>query len=373
VGGDVYIAPLAGGEPRDVTPGLAASAFSLEWTEGGLLAGALMGADDVVLRIDPAGAPTQLATLPVWPAGGGALAFSRDGARAALAGSTFTTPPALLLGPLGALRPITHENDGLRARVTAQSLTWRSDGFAVQGWLLTPTTSTTPGKAPMVTVVHGGPSSASTPTFIDHGLIDELAKSGYDVFLPNPRGSYGQGEAFTRANVRDLGGGDLRDILAGVDAAEKAAPIDDGRLGLYGHSYGGFMTMWGVTHTSRFKAAVAGAGVSDWVSYYGENGIDKWMIPFFGASAYEDAAIYDKLSPIRFIRAAKTPTFIYVGERDVECPAPQSIEFWHGLKEMNVPTRLVIYPGEGHGIRKPEDVRDLAHREIAWFNQYLRP
>ena len=100
--------------------------------------------------------------------------------------------------------------------------------------------------------------------------------------------------------MRDFGGGDLRDILAGVDAVEKVAPVDDKRLGVFGHSYGGFMTMWTVTHTNRFKAAVAGAGIADWISYYGQNGIDQWMIPFFGASAYDDPAIYVKLSPIDY-------------------------------------------------------------------------
>ncbi len=139
-----------------------------------------------------------------------------------------------------------------------------------------------------------------------------------------------------------------------------------------GHSYGGLMTMWTVTHSNRFKAAVAGAGIANWSSYYGENGIDQWMIPFFGASFYDDPAIYDKLSPIRYIKDAKTPTFIYVGERDVECPAPQSLEFWHGLKAMGVDTTLMIYEDEGHGIRKPEHQKDQADRTAAWFAKYLK-
>jgi dipeptidyl aminopeptidase/acylaminoacyl peptidase len=274
---------------------------------------------------------------------------------------------------VGALAQISHDNDALAPHVTAKSITWRSDGYTVQGWLLGPQ-SLKPGVAyPMITEVHGGPSAAATPVYVASGTLRDLVDQGYFVFQPNPRGSYGQGEAFTRANVRDLGGGDLRDILTGVDAAEHAAPVDDKRLGVMGHSYGGFMTMWAVTHTDRFHAAVAGAGLSDWMSYYGENGIDKWMIPFFGASAYDDPAIYDKLSPIRAIKNAKTPTFIYVGERDVECPAPQSIEFWHGLVAMNVPTSLVIYEGEGHGIRKPQNLRDRANRISAWFERYLKP
>ena len=140
---------------------------------------------------------------------------------------------------------------------------------------------------------------------------------------------------------------------------EKIAPVDDARLGLYGHSYGGWMSMWANTQTQRFKAIVAGAGIANWTSYYGQNGIDQWMIPFFGASVYDDPAVYRAASPIEFIKQAKTPTLLYVGERDVECPAPQSLEYWHALKTIGTPAKLVIYAGEGHHFRKLTDLEDL--------------
>jgi dipeptidyl aminopeptidase/acylaminoacyl peptidase len=192
------------------------------------------------------------------------------------------------------------------------------------------------------------------------------------VFYPNPRGSFGQGERFTAANVRDFGHGDLRDILAGIDAAAKAVPIDEARLGIMGGSYGGFMTMWAVTQTHRFKAAVAAAGISNWQSYYGENGIDAWMLPYFGASVYEDPAAYARSSPINYIRNVRTPTFAYVGELDIECPAPQTQEFWHALKTLGVPTAIMIYPGEGHGLRDPDHIADAIARTLKWFNEYLK-
>jgi dipeptidyl aminopeptidase/acylaminoacyl peptidase len=152
---------------------------------------------------------------------------------------------------------------------------------------------------------------------------------------------------------------------------EKVAPVDDRRLGVYGHSYGGWMTMWTVTHSNRFKAAIAGAGIADWVSYYGENGINQWMVPFFGTTAYDDPAAYDRFSPIRYIKAARTPTFIYVGERDVECPADQSLQFHSGLDAVGVTNSLVIYAGEGHAIREPEHKEDLKRRILGWFDKYL--
>jgi dipeptidyl aminopeptidase/acylaminoacyl peptidase len=168
-----------------------------------------------------------------------------------------------------------------------------------------------------------------------------------------------------------MGYGDLRDILAGVDTVEKLAQVDDHRLGLTGWSYGGFMSMFVPTHTNRFRAAVAGAGISDWQSYYGENRIDKWMIPFFGASLYDDPADYAKSSAINFIKRAKTPTLIVVGERDEECPAPQSFEHWHALKTLGVPTTLVVYANQGHHIADHDDQVDILRRSLAWFGKYL--
>ena len=381
VGGDLNTVPIAGGEPLDITPDFKGTFTSLVWRGQSLESSALIGSETAIVAVRRGqyhvGMSIQKLGSSSFSAGDGRLSFGADGFTYAAAQASFETAPAIGLHranvPGAGLTPVTHDNDALPPYAAAKSVTWTSDGYTVQGWLLSPL-NVAPGKTyPMITLVHGGPSAAATPRYEAFGDVRDLLDHGYFVFEPNPRGSYGQGEAFTHANVRDLGGGDLRDILAGVDAVEKIAPIDDKRLGIFGHSYGGFMTMWAVAHTARFHAAVAGAGIANWISYYGENGIDQWMIPFFGASAYDDPAIYETLSPLTTIKQAKTPTFIYVGERDVECPAPQSVEFWHALKELNVPTSLVIYEGEGHAIRKPEHVHDLARRLVGWFDRYLKP
>jgi len=380
VGGDVYTVPLAGGDPVDVTPGVKGSFNGIMWRGRELLASVLAGADAAIAAIDPDAYTTRM----LWQAPVGAMAnrdgrfvFSADGRVAASVTEDFEHAPHILAGRVPALAAITHDNDGYAPQVAAQSIAWTSDGFDVQGWLVGPRNVDAGKTYPMVVQVHGGPSAAVTPRYASDGvggspLVGDLVKEGYFVFMPNPRGSFGQGAAFTRANRRDFGGGDWRDILAGVDAAIARAPIDGNRLGLMGHSYGGFMTMWGVTHSQRFKAAVAGAGIANWISYYGQNGIDQWMVPFFGATMYDDPAIYRVQSPIESIRAARTPTLVYVGERDVECPPAQSFEFWHGLKAMGVPATLVVYEGEGHALRKPEHHRDLRVREIGWFNKYLK-
>ena len=216
--------------------------------------------------------------------------------------------------------------------------------------------------------VHGGPSAAVTPRWpeVGYGGVP-FSALGYFVFMPNPRGSFGQGEKFTQANIKDFGYGDLRDMLAGMDLLEKRFPIDKTREGITGWSYGGFMTMFAVTQTTRFKAAVAGAGISDWKSYYGENSIDQWMIPFFGNSVYDDPAVYAKSSAINYIKNVKTPTLLVVGDRDGECPAPQSFEFWHALRAQGVKTQLVVYPDEGHHFADADHRRDVLERALNWF------
>jgi len=304
--------------------------------------------------------------------------LSKDGKFAAAVRSSYKSPPDVFGGPLGKWRQLTNNNAELQANWgKAESVEWRSEGFNIQGWLLPPAKVETGKKYPMVMLIHGGPSSLTTSEWpasfgMSRAIIAALSTRGYYVLLPNPRGSYGQGEDFTRANAKDFGGGDLRDDLAGVDTVIKKYPIDANRLGVTGWSYGGFMTMWTVTQTNRFRAAVAGAGIANWQSYYGQNLIDQWMIPFFGTSVYDDPAVYEKSSPIRFIKKVKTPTLVIVGERDAECPASQSYEFWHALKTLGVPTQLIIYPGEGHLFIEPKNQADRMDQTVAWFDKYLK-
>ena len=374
-GGDAFRLPLSGGTPVDLTSGMHASITHLATRCGGdpPIGSALAGADNELLRFDGAGATPSVvwsgrSSIRVgWDDG-----FSCGGGIVAASMQSFAEAPELEAGPPGHWRALTAMNRGAVAPIDARSITWRNDGFDLQGWLITPKPALA-GKRPMIVEVHGGPSAAWTPEFqTPDGDALFLTRAGYDVFLPNPRGSFGQGEAFTRANVRDFGYGDLRDILSGIDAAEHAAPVDDARLGLTGYSYGGYMTMRAVTQTGRFKAAVAGAGVSDWLSYYGENGIDTWMLPFFGNTVYADPAVYARSSPINFITRVRTPVFEYVGSADVECPMPQTEEFYHALHTLGVPTEFVVYPGQGHGMSDPKDWADASRRTLAWFDRYLK-
>ena len=368
IGGDVFTVPLAGGTPRNVTAGARSTVTTVDWTAAGLRAVTLSG-DSIGLGTLTQPSFTKAASAT---AGDGRAVFSADGRFVAAVVQDYEHAPAIYAGPLATVRQITHDNDAAPALASARSISWKNEGYDVQGWLLTPKVAPA-GKAPMITIVHGGPSSASMPGYLSpNSLNAALLRAGYYVFLPNPRGSYGQGEAFTAANKRDFGGGDLRDILAGIDAVERVAPVDDNRLGLGGCSYGGFMAMWANTQTNRFKGIVAGAGLSNWVSYYGTNGIDQWMLPFFGKSMYDDMKAYEDVSAIYQAKKAKTPTFIYVGERDIEVPPTQSIEWWHALKDRGVPVSLVIYPDAGHCVTAPEQASDVRDRAISWFDRYVK-
>ena len=378
-GGDIFVIPVTGGEAHNLTPNQKASVSRLDWLPSGkiLFAEQIDGRSGLATLDPPTGKIETLWTGSESNSTGGwsfGISLAQDGRTCALVLQSYAKAPEVWAGPIGAWKQLTHANhDAQVSWGKAESIHWTNEGVPIQGWLIYPLDYDPTKRYPLVVEVHGGPGSMMRPrypkTFFDFSL---LSHEGYFVLFPNPRGSFGRGEAFTKANVKDFGYGDFRDILAGVDYVLKTLPVDNQRLGIGGWSYGGFMTMWAVTQTNRFHAAVAGAGIANWQSYYGENDIDLWMIPFFGASVYDAPAVYAKSSPITFIKNVKTPTLVLVGDRDGECPVPQSFEFWHALKTLGVETQFVVYPNEGHSIAQPEHRRDILKRTIAWYNQHLR-
>jgi dipeptidyl aminopeptidase/acylaminoacyl peptidase len=379
VGGDIFVMPASGGTPRNLTPEKKFSASWLAWTKSQKIVFAeFLGGDSGVGSVDATTGEIQeiyqgseSISAGLWNPN---ISLAADGETAATIISAFDAPPEVWVGKPGRWTQLTTRNKDVKpAWGQAKSIHWKSDEYDVQGWLVYPRSFDASKKYPLVVDVHGGPGAAVQSDWPRIGnFAMALPAVGYFVLLPNPRGSFGRGEAFARANVRDFGYGDFRDILAGVDEAIKTAPIDPNRLGLTGWSYGGYMTMWGVTQTDRFKAAVAGAGIANLLSYYGQNKIDQWMIPFFGKPVYDDPDVYARSSPITFIKKVKTPTLILVGDSDGECPTPQSYEFWHALKTLGVETKLVVYEQEGHHFAKPEHNRDRIIRTMEWFDSHLR-
>ncbi len=404
-GGDVWMVASSGAQAEagavDLTPGRLATPAWMTWADDRtMFVSELRGGESELVKMtldEDAGAVTTSFGQPVYALAGtvgdGRLHLSvsaaADHRTFAFTASSFSHPPEVYLartmGTMGmgfaALTQLTHANDGVAEEAGALwgrtiSVNWTNEGFHVQGWLHLPKgfdPAQAAKKYPMIVLVHGGPAAATMSRWGVGGSLNAASFSalGYFVLEPNPRGSYGQGEQFAAANRKDFGYGDLRDILKGVDTVIARYPVDGNRVGITGWSYGGFMTMFAVTQTTRFRAAVAGAGLSNWQSYYGENSIDQWMIPYFGASVYDDPAVYAKSSAINYIKNVKTPTLVVVGDRDGECPAPQSFEFWHALRDEHVPTRLVVYPNEGHGFVNPEHRLDVLERAVAWFAEYM--
>jgi dipeptidyl aminopeptidase/acylaminoacyl peptidase len=374
-GGDVYTIAPDGSSIRNLTPEMPASATWLAWSDAQhVLFTEIVDGNSGVASVSTDGHLSQLWSGPEQITAGSwevSLSLARDGRQSALVRSSGQRPPEVYAGPVGGWKQLTTENRNVQPQWGEfRSIHWQSDSYRVQGWLLFPRNYDPAKRYPLIVNVHGGPAAACSPSWPNAGDAP-LAALGYFVFCPNPRGSYGMGEAFTQANVKDFGGGDLRDIMAGVDQVIRELPVDSRRLGIQGWSYGGYMTMWTETQTPRFAAAIAGAGIANWLSYYGQNSIDQWMLPYFGASVYDDSAVYARSQPINFVKNVKTPTLILVGDRDGECPAPQSFEWWHALKTFNVPVQFMVYPGEGHLIQQPQHRRDLIQRSVQWFDRWL--
>jgi dipeptidyl aminopeptidase/acylaminoacyl peptidase len=385
-GGDIYLIPATGlkpgAEPKDVTLNRPSTPAYIAWLDDHDLGiSEHVGGSSRITTLDLTtgkDVPGLAVTFPETIIAGTdvmSVALASHSTNVAMIRQSFDHPPEVWAGPSDNLKQISHLNDTIKpAWGKSESIEYTNDGFHIQGWLLYPANYDPTRKYPLIVSVHGGPSAAVTPRWpsVGYGSVP-FSALGYFVFMPNPRGSFGQGEKFTQANIKDFGYSDLRDVLAGVDLLEKRFPIDKDREGITGWSYGGFMTMFAVTQTTRFRAAVSGAGLANWQSYYGENSIDQWMIPFFGATVYDDPAVYAKSSPITFIKRVKTPTLMVVGDRDGECPAPQSFEFWHALRDEGVKTQLVIYPNEGHHFVSPDHQRDVLKRALDWFESEMPP
>src|SRR5438552_9136923 len=285
-GGDLFTISADGHDVQNRTRGRKSSVSSLFWqTPDRILFTEYVGGGSAISELTL----VNNSVRTIWKSAEGLYAFgnfpdfavSKDGKFAAAVRSNFETAPEVWAGPIGEWRQLTRNNSALSPTWgKGENLEWTNDGFNIQGWLLPPAEAEPGKKYPMVVLIHGGPSSVTTPEWpagfgMSRAIIAALSSRGYYVLMPNPRGSYGQGEEFTRANVKDFGGGDLGDTLAGVDAAIAKYPIDLARLGVTGWSYGGFMTMSTCTQKNRLRGAVAGAGLLNWQSYYGQNLIDQ--------------------------------------------------------------------------------------------------
>jgi dipeptidyl aminopeptidase/acylaminoacyl peptidase len=271
--------------------------------------------------------------------------------------------------PLAADRHAGHEVVG-RAIGARHPLRWSApDGVEIEGVLTLPEGSP---PFPLVLHVHGGPISTADDRV--PGVVDALLLSrGFAILAPNPRGSAGRGQAFASAVVGDMGGADVGDVLAGVDAAVAAGHADPGRLVLTGGSYGGFMAAWIPTVDGRFKAAVSISPVTDWWSERFDSSLGAWVGSFLGGEPHEVPEAYTGRSPVLATEGVTTPVLLTAGRHDRATPAGQAVEFYRALRERGVPTEVAVYPQEGHGVRDLPAIVDLATRAVAWFERFVPP
>lgn len=307
--------------------------------------------------------------------------MSADGTRVAYTAESSSAPAEVFVAELrdGVLAQSEQRSDanpevaGLALGDT-EVVSWKSrDGVEVEGVLLKPVGYEPGRRYPTLVVIHGGPTGAhlnySRVRYGDGG--QHWAGRGWAVLYPNPRGSTNYGESFMRANLADWGGGDYRDIMSGVDALVERGIVDPERLAVQGWSYGGYMTCWTVSQTTRFKAAMIGAGLTNLVSMYGTNDIPSYLGTFFnGALSPETAHLYRERSGLTFADQVRTPTLILHGAEDNRVPIGQPMEFYRALMDRGVPTELVFYPREGHGLREYYHRLDRMQRQYEWITRY---
>ena len=258
---------------------------------------------------------------------------------------------------------------------TSEVISWKSqDGALIEGILRKPADYDPNRKYPLLVHIHGGPTGTSRPTLsaVSYAYpIQQFLAKGALVLEPNYRGSAGYGAKFRALNVRNLGVGDMWDVMSGVDYLIGKGIVDPGRMGSMGWSEGGYISSFLTTHTDRFKAISEGAGISDWMTYYVNTDITPFTRQYLHATPWQDPEIYAKTSPISTIKQAKTPTLIQQGSNDKRVPVPDSYELYRGLRDQGVESRMVLYSGFGHGIDKPKSQKALLQSNLDWFNHYL--
>ena len=370
---DLYLQPIEGGPPRNLTgSSLDRPVSSAIWLANRtLLAVAQTGCKGQFYVMGTNGEDHLAAPLEVHPT----QALDSNGDLIAFVGENAVQAPELWLSPFGAGTPpekVTHFNDSWNQipLIKPEVVRYKSfDGTEIEALLLKPRGYVEGTKVATVVLVHGGPTGVWSDSFEPWGQL--LAARGYAVFYPNIRGSIGYGHRFLEMNRGDWGGGDFKDVMAGVDYLVGRGVADPNRLGIGGWSYGGYMAAWAITQTQRFKAAVSGAGMSDLATEFGtEDGpaYDEW---FYGLP-YEKPEGFAKSSPITYIKKARTPTLILHGESDRTDPIGQSQMLYRALKRYGVESEFVVYPREPHGLQEEKHLIDRLNRIVRWFDSHLK-
>lgn len=362
---------------NDLTASFDEDAGIVDWAPDGILFRAQQKTRSHLFRINPATKAIARVTAPddffltdvSFDRSFGNWAYSA--ADATHVNEIFTGPAS---GPARKLTDMTAQFAGMELG-SVELVSWKSkDGTPIEGVLHKPASFDPSRKYPLLVVIHGGPTGVSRPVFSPAGRtypIELFLAKGALVLEPNYRGSAGYGAKFRALNVRNLGVGDMWDVMSGVDALIARGMVDPTKLGAMGWSQGGYISAFLATNTDRFKAISDGAGISDWTTYYVNTDITPFTRQYLQATPWDDPKVYALTSPITNIRNAKTPTLIQHGEKDKRVPPPNAFELYRGLRDVGVPSTLIVYAGFGHGINKPKSNRAVLQHNYGWFSHWV--
>ena len=371
--GNLYHHHIPTGETRQLMADVDADMRSYRWTAGGRFIDvvALDRTDANLYRLDVRSDELeQLTDLPGVVSG---VSFDSFHDKAAIQFASPSEPGDLWLVDLGdgSRTRLTTANPWLEEKRLAEPevIRWESsDGLEIEGLLYTPQGREAPGAA--VLEIHGGPAGVFTRGFDADAQL--LVAEGYAVLQPNVRGSSGYGDALLRGNMNDIGGGDYRDLMTGVDAIIDRGVAHADSLGVKGWSYGGILGGWTITRTDRFKAASLGAMVADWRSEFGAGfnfDVVRW---YLGGDPWSNRDQWAERSAYTHLDRVKTPTILFHGANDRTDTMEQSMNFFAGLRHLGVEARFILFPREGHGIQEPRHRRTLMIEEMRWLHRFVK-
>jgi dipeptidyl aminopeptidase/acylaminoacyl peptidase len=374
----VHVVPVSGATPKPLAETYDRQPDLLGWSGDGKRL-VVSEAHRTVNRLSalPAdgGAPVDLSPPETMVTG---PSLDRTGKRVGFVSQATDRAPEAFVSPVEAFSPtpVSRAQELPAADFgKTEVITWKSaDGKTIEGLLTTPAGYAPETRVPLLVAVHGGPTGVFLRTFTGVASVYPtavFAGRGYAILRCNVRGSSGYGRDFRYANYRDWGGGDFKDIMAGVDAVVARGVADPERLGVMGWSYGGFMTSWIITQTKRFKAASVGAGVTNLVSFTGTADIPGFIPDYFGGDYWDFFDRWRTHSAMFNVKGVTTPTLIQHGEADLRVPLSQGYELYNALKRQGVTTKMVVYPRQPHGLQEPKLVKDAMERNLEWFDRWV--
>lgn len=376
----LFVVSLPSGTKKNLTEGMKATGTWTDWLDNQkLVLHSTRRQHTVLSQIDIATGNMEELNAPEEILHGVDI-HAKSGKFAAVV-STPTHPREVYAGKLGSekVERLTHHNPELEEITLARQevIEWKgADDWTIEGVLTYPLDYEEGTRYPLVLQIHGGPEGISLNGWTTRPAypVQVLAANGYVVLQPNYRGSAGRGVAFSKADHDDLGGKEFQDVLAGIDALIERGLVDGERVGTGGWSYGGYFSAWAATrHSERFKASVVSAGLSNWISFTGTTDIPHEMsLVHWNSYWIDEPELHWERSPIYHIQKAQTPTLVVHGLKDDRVHPEQSMELYTALKLKGVPTQLVLYPREPHGLTERAHELDFMQRMLDWYEKYVQ-